>query len=446
MQAAGWPIKLKDALGPQPQPEEDLFQHPLMVGESSAPEKERLGPLAHMARYGTVKGIGRPSYGWVSIPALGKTVEVQGLADPARPGEPEERVAKDLLTAIEEQSRRFDEMKAAFSRPGIDWQCADGGSFDRSSQLRALAYFVRDRARLRLVAGEADLAFEDVEAMADVTEILMRRGPCIVSFFTAVNLEGHLSEIIWEGIKRGAWNETQLARLQHRFEGPGRAGNFRRVMREELAHGMSRVNKRYAPGFTPKWNEVGTKIWDGVRKRAYGKFGEAWTLSWTIVRPVGLAKQETCDQFESARSAVNWLVGVPGGGTQTEFKRDVTWPKRCAPNEYPYCAFFTGYFKAEAKRTLLLTGIALERYRLKHGRTPGRLEMLVPEFLPEVPKDISDGQPLRYQVLPDGAPHVWSIWPSGKDEGGMTNSYETKNTVWTTGRIPGLTGAAYNAK
>lgn len=98
----------------------------------------------------------------------------------------------------------------------------------------------------------------------------------------------------------------------------------------------------------------------------------------------------------------------------------------------------------ETRINLLRCGIALERYRLKYGTTPEKLEAVVPEFLAAIPLDVCDQQPLRSQRLPDGSPHVWSLWPSGKDEGGMPKQGNEKgNAVWTTGAIPGLTEAVY---
>ena len=46
-----------------------------------------------------------------------------------------------------------------------------------------------------------------------------------------------------------------------------------------------------------------------------------------------------------------------------------------------------------------------------------RLEELVPQFLPSVPLDPYDGQPLRYKRLPAGFV-VYSIGADGRDDGG----------------------------
>jgi hypothetical protein len=48
------------------------------------------------------------------------------------------------------------------------------------------------------------------------------------------------------------------------------------------------------------------------------------------------------------------------------------------------------------------TGLAVEAYRRQHGQYPERLEQLVPEFLPAVPVDPRDGQPLRIKRVAGG--------------------------------------------
>ena len=62
-------------------------------------------------------------------------------------------------------------------------------------------------------------------------------------------------------------------------------------------------------------------------------------------------------------------------------------------------------------------GLAVERYRLARGTLPETLRDLVPTYLPEVPLDPFDGQPLRYKHLERGYT-VYSVGPDGTDDGG----------------------------
>ncbi|MGE4181659.1 MAG: hypothetical protein AB7J34_17700 [Limisphaerales bacterium] len=82
----------------------------------------------------------------------------------------------------------------------------------------------------------------------------------------------------------------------------------------------------------------------------------------------------------------------------------------------------TKAFAADIQRTLLRTDIALHRYKLRHGRYPESLDALVPEFLPAVPIDAADGQPIRYRFTPDQPdepePLLWSAGENGVDDGG----------------------------
>ncbi|MEO6568034.1 MAG: hypothetical protein ABIO94_04670 [Opitutaceae bacterium] len=77
----------------------------------------------------------------------------------------------------------------------------------------------------------------------------------------------------------------------------------------------------------------------------------------------------------------------------------------------------------EAWDTLLkrATLCALARYRLANGTWPGKLESLVPAFLPAVPSDIFTGQPVRYDFLPAGGTRLYSVGPNGRDDDGKND-------------------------
>jgi hypothetical protein len=74
------------------------------------------------------------------------------------------------------------------------------------------------------------------------------------------------------------------------------------------------------------------------------------------------------------------------------------------------------YHQAVIRCTLV--GVAIERYRLRHGDWPATTAELVPAFLPALPLDPFDGEPLRYKRLPDGIV-VYSVGVDCKDDGGQ---------------------------
>jgi hypothetical protein len=82
-----------------------------------------------------------------------------------------------------------------------------------------------------------------------------------------------------------------------------------------------------------------------------------------------------------------------------------------------YGRYVTNGLAEIAKLATARTAVAIERYRLAHGRLPATLSALVPDFLESVPTDPFDGQPLRYSLLDRGFV-VYSVGPDSTDDGG----------------------------
>jgi hypothetical protein len=73
--------------------------------------------------------------------------------------------------------------------------------------------------------------------------------------------------------------------------------------------------------------------------------------------------------------------------------------------------------RRQAEMRCATAALAAERYRLKEGHWPDRLDALVPHYLAAVPLDPMDAQPLRWRRLPDGVV-VYAIGPDRRDHDG----------------------------
>lgn len=80
-------------------------------------------------------------------------------------------------------------------------------------------------------------------------------------------------------------------------------------------------------------------------------------------------------------------------------------------------------------RDAALVSIALELFRRRHEGWPERLEELVPAFLPALPLDQFDGQPLRYRLV-DGKPLLYSIGEDRDDDGGRRHTDRKRGGDW----------------
>ena len=90
----------------------------------------------------------------------------------------------------------------------------------------------------------------------------------------------------------------------------------------------------------------------------------------------------------------------------------------------------------EIRKQLVITAIALKRYQLQHGKFPANLKALCPEFLPTIPIDPVNDEPLHYKPNPDGTFLLYSVGDDGEDNGGDANPAEgkSKSNTWQRGR------------
>ncbi len=78
-----------------------------------------------------------------------------------------------------------------------------------------------------------------------------------------------------------------------------------------------------------------------------------------------------------------------------------------------------------------LTLFALNEYHCRNDAYPDTLDQLVPEFLPRLPIDYADRQPLRYRRTAEGF-LLYSIGQNGVDDGGSCRKPESP---WTSGNL-----------
>lgn len=82
--------------------------------------------------------------------------------------------------------------------------------------------------------------------------------------------------------------------------------------------------------------------------------------------------------------------------------------------------------RVRMRRLTTITGFAILEYRAAKGEAPAKLQDLVPDFLPTVPQDVYNGEPLKYTT--DGANFkVYAIGKNRIDDGGKTF---TSNQPW----------------
>ena len=129
----------------------------------------------------------------------------------------------------------------------------------------------------------------------------------------------------------------------------------------------------------------------------------------TFDQAIELADKDTPEALTRARQVFDKAVGKADRFPPKIFS-GMLLPSGRTPNRFA---------SLEGRRRAAITAMAVQKFRLaQNGALVERLEELVPRFLPSVPLDPYDGQPLRYKRLSSGFV-VYSIGADGRDNGGL---------------------------
>ena len=94
-----------------------------------------------------------------------------------------------------------------------------------------------------------------------------------------------------------------------------------------------------------------------------------------------------------------------------------------------YSTLVRDMFLGECARSLAITALAIRRYEVTHGKLPASTAELVPEFIPEVPADYTNGGVIQYATR-DKSFKLWAIGIDGEDNGGSTKRIDRGSPNW----------------
>ena len=420
-------------------PERNFMKTPVldrwMFGPLSDPAYDQFlkdihGKQISGPRFGTVN-----SAGWAvgDRVDLGKTAEVwfkkpkSGKEEPASPSEVS---AKEFLALLAPMDPLLGELRgAAAARPDSELVRPTAISQKdplktpsaRFQLVRMVAWGLVMDGCAALAEGRTEEAFGDTLAGLKLSRGLAEMpDPTLVESMVGVVATRIVLQPLWEGCQRHAWSDSQLKQFQDELALIHPMESLSRGLRTDRAsflltldHASARVFEDRPWLFWVRW----PRGWIQQSKVAYCTcmkefidiMDSAGTPGFLKRKADGLARVEAV--FESADYWANLstylgLIAVP------------------AVQKLQFHAA-----RADASVALARTACALERHRLAHGSYPEALAELVPAYLPEVPRDVIDGQPLRYRRGADGSFKLWSIGMDGRDDNGTPAKTQEADTT-----------------
>jgi hypothetical protein len=210
--------------------------------------------------------------------------------------------------------------------------------------------------------------------------------------------QGQVSANRLEAVQRLLEEEAAEPLLLQAFRAE-RAGTYQHIL--AVFSGRWRFSLRFFHGrlankLPLSWNRYIDMV---IVRRAYP---EHFRLLTALVE---IAKLPTDQQPEPIEELIHQAYHLP-----IEFQ---SWFESAARSSQ-------GFHRNQAWLRSAIAALAVERYRLAHGRWPDSLAALAPEFLSEIPTDPFDRQSLRFRRLSDSVV-IYSIGPDRIDNGGLVN-------------------------
>ena len=230
------------------------------------------------------------------------------------------------------------------------------------------------------------------------------------------------------------WTEPELCRLQMAWESVTPLSAAELALKGELALGSDNdeaarhlprdelFKKRVSWPFYLMMDAPGDQLfclsyrWDGLQMaRAIGRHEP-----WTVIKPQTQSIQSGLRKMVNPRSH-HWIPWL-------------TLPK--------IIDIIENSVHNETARQLLLTDIAIRRFKLRHnGAAPRSLTELSPDFLKAPSRDPMTGKQLLYRADPDGSYLLYSTGEDGLDDGGDSTRidgsppglWNGRDVVWPTG-------------
>jgi hypothetical protein len=407
---------------------------------------------------------GRALVAWQQ-PDIRDNVGVEGIRPSAKNGT---NTWEQAESALERQADALDLLEEAAGKGELDFQLDyTQGAYlllPHLSPLRNAAQQLSAAAICALHRGDTDSAVKKLRSILGLVRGFEHE-PIIVSQLVRIRMAESALGTEWELLQSAKLKEADLAQLERDWsqlefvQGAEEALAMERAVDEYVMAQMRQSNaqfQQYAGGFSsgPRWPTAAGNGFEKLAALTVQRAGQiVWRSAWSYP-----------DELKMLRGSQALLEAMRWARTQGSFKeafqrqdsrmrelgfevltpdkteRQVDESLRTLFSESLVSAqiMLRRIMAAEVMRSIAVTALALKRYQLRNGHYPSDLAQLVPDFVPALPRDPADGQPLRYRLNSDGTFLLYSIGDDGKDDGGDPTPHsgtpKSKFLSWQKGR------------
>ena len=334
--------------------------------------------------------------------------------------------AEDVLLALSQFSPELNEIETALRNPNAFWPINYDRPFETplASETRLLhvAGVLALRATANLNENRAGLAFEDYVFSFDLNRGLFHGAP-IIFYLIGIADRKIDDRILWEGIRRHAWNAAQLHEIAVKLSDINLLAEAKSALRVERAEGLQTFASVQSPDEKTKefMRAALGSGFDVPPNLLYARPSGWWGQDR---RQYALQNQIRIEAIHLQDGVFDKLREPPQPNPSAE-----TWQMIYTPLSFIATRGLgrIGAWIAEAEehRRLAMLACFLEEYYLTHKEYPVGLDSLT-NLPPHLNEEVLTGRPLHYQRKGAG----YSLYSTGWDEtdhGGTPRTSDPSN-------------------
>jgi hypothetical protein len=267
-------------------------------------------------------------------------------------------------------------------RYSFEFEKGVNGSLEQIMELRGLANLLSLEAEVHTSRGELTKAIESLLTLIATGETLAE-APDPMAYLVRAAIFGVAAHLAMQLIDRAQFSPEDLERLQAAFA--------RQSFQRQLIRAVQ-ASQFQAMHFYASDEPTGSPEFDRVRWLPFRGGDQAMLLD--LHREFLEGAEAGFPEAERSAADVDARVeALSDSNIMDRYRYVIT--VEFGPSLEPYlnCAL-----RAEAQARMCAVCCACERYRQERGEWPASLELLVPDYLAEVPLDPVDDRPLRYEV------------------------------------------------
>jgi hypothetical protein len=442
--ARGVKLTLADHVPPPIPDERNYAAIPLFLNAFKTPEPpEPLTLLSADAQY-------QPPLGsWIK----GEAIDLQKWQAyfigkkmlPAPGGNP----AADVLKALDQFAPELEQLREAERRPDarfpVNYSDGVGTRLPHLRFVQCVARFYVLRLTAHLGMGDSPAAYEDFRGALRVTDAL-KNEPLLISGLVRLSNLAITENVIAGGVMRHQWGDAELAkiiadlsreRLMDDFAsgiGGERAVDnlvleqFLGPQADEITEAMF-GDRGYVAQTTNSWDHrrglyllprLYPRGWVRLNQTKLNEYFDAMLASATQVPPRVFLDRP-----------VSKFLPPPSARGFFRRAREMFFLTFAPSLENLLLRYAYGQTCLDQARI----ACALERYCLAHGSYPDSLDALAGEYLPSIPRDVMNGEPLHYRLEPGGGFTIYSVGWNLRDDGGtyakQNSPKQQPDWIWT---------------